>query len=404
MKSPILILLSALLVPAAPPAAVPSTGGVDAERLARVRPSMDALVRKGEIPGAVMLLARHGKIVLHEAVGYRDLENKRPMQKDSIFQIMSMTKPFTGVAIMMLMEEGKLSINDPVEKDLPAFKGQQVGERPAGGGARVLRKPVRPITIRDLMSHISGMSGPHGAWADFYQRLDHGLAEAVDAYAKEPLEFEPGSKWQYSNTGIATLGRIIEVVSDQPYEAFIEARLLKPLGMKDTFFFAPPARTERIAFVYSVQNGKLVLAGPKTLGGDSTKYRAGSKYAAPEFGLYSTAADLFRFYQMMLNNGTLDGKRYLSKAAVDVMTMPHTGDLKAGHMPGTAFGLTWEVVRDPIGLTTLLSPGTFGHGGAFGTHGWIDRQKDVVGVYMVQRANDSAKNAFFQLAGSSVVD
>jgi CubicO group peptidase (beta-lactamase class C family) len=120
--------------------------------------------------------------------------------------------------------------------------------------------------------------------------------------------------------------------------------------------------------------------------------------------LYSTASDLFAFYQMMLNNGVYNGRRYLSKASVDVMTQSHTGDLKAGHLPGTAFGLTWEVVKDPIGLTTLLSPGTFGHGGAFGTHGWIDREKDLVGVFMVQRANKDAKNAFFQLAGAAVTD
>ncbi|MBC8168084.1 MAG: beta-lactamase family protein, partial [Bryobacteraceae bacterium] len=316
----------------------------------------------------------------------------------------SMTKPFTGVGIMMLMEEGKLSINDPVEKYIPAFKGQQVGEKPTDGG-RTLRKPARLITIRDLLTHTSGMSGPHGEMASLYQKMDRTLTDAVNAFAKEPLEYEPGTKWMYSNTGIATLGRIIEVVSDQPFESFISDRLLKPLGMKDTFFFPPADKTARIAVVYSTENGKLIRSqGDKTLGGDSTKFRPGAKYSAPEFGLFSTASDLFAFYQMMLNNGTYGGRRYLSKPTVDMMTQSHTGDLKAGHMPGTAFGLTWELVRDPIGTSTLLSAGTFGHGGAFGTHGWVDRQKDLVGVYMVQRANDSAKNAFFQLAGAALTD
>ncbi|MBC7924270.1 MAG: beta-lactamase family protein, partial [Bryobacteraceae bacterium] len=350
------------------------------------------------------LLARRGQIVFHEAVGYQDLETRKPMQKDSIFQIMSMTKPVTGVGIMMLMEEGRLSINDPVEKYLPAFKGLQVSEKNADGSRANPHKPARLITIRDLMAHISGMSGPHGAWADFYQRMDHSLSEAVEAYAKEPLEFEPGAKWLYSNPGIATLGRIIEVVSDQPFETFLNQRLIQPLGMKDTFFFAPAEKTSRIAMVYHIENGKLARSGKTALGGDPKEFRKGAKYPAPEFGLYSTASDLFRFYQMMLNHGTFEGRRYLSKAGVDLMTQVHTGDLKAAHLPGAAFGLTWEVVRDPIGTTTLLSPGTFGHGGAFGTHGWIDRQKDLVGVYMVQRANDSAKNAFFQLAGAAVTD
>jgi CubicO group peptidase (beta-lactamase class C family) len=380
-----------------------ATNGFDAERLARIPVRMKALVDKGDIPGTVTLLARHGRITQLEATGWQDLENRKPMQTDSIFQIMSMTKPFTGVGIMMLMEEGKLAINDPVEKFLPVFHGQQIADKTPGAGRR-LRKPLRPITIRDLMTHTSGMSGPHGAMSDLYQKMDHSLAEAVDAFAREPLEFEPGTRWMYSNTGIATLGRIIEVLSDQPYETYIAERLLRPLGMKDSFYFPPADRTSRIAVVYDEDHGKLVRAGAKALGGDSTKFRPGARYPAPEFGLYSTASDLFAFYQMMLNNGVYNGRRYLSKASVDVMTQSHTGDLKAGHMPGTAFGLTWEVVKDPIGLTTLLSPGTFGHGGAFGTHGWIDREKDLVGVFMVQRANKDAKNAFFQLAGAAVTD
>ncbi len=394
--------LLAVLLTGAPPAPTP---GFDAGRVAQIPARMKELVDKGDIPGAVMLLARHGKIVHLSAVGYQDLESRKPMRTDSIFQIMSMTKPFTGVGIMMMLEEGRLSLNDPVEKYIPAFKGQQVAEKPAEGSARVApRKPARLITIRDLMTHTSGMSGPHGALADLYQKMDHTLAEAVDAFAKEPLEFEPGSKWMYSNTGLATLGRIIEVTSGQKYDEFIASRLLKPLGMKDTFFFPPAEKTARIAHVYNVSGGKLVLSGPKTLGGDSTKFRPGAIYTAPEFGLFSTATDLAAFYQMMLNHGVYQGRRYLSKVSVDMMTQVHTGDLKAGHMPGTAFGLTWEVVRDPIGLATLLSKGTFGHGGAFGTHGWIDRDKDLVGVYMVQRANDSAKNAFFQMAGAAVTE
>jgi CubicO group peptidase (beta-lactamase class C family) len=234
--------------------------------------------------------------------------------------------------------------------------------------------------------------------------MDRTLEESVKAFALAPLEFEPGSRWMYSNTGIATLGRIIEVVAGQPFERFIAARIFEPLGMKDSFFFAPAEKTGRIAMVYEAKDGRLVRSGAGILGGDPTMFRKGAKFPAPEFGLYSTASDLFAFYQMMLNGGVHGGKRLLSKAAVDTMTMPHTGELKAGHLPGTAFGLTWEVVRDPIGTLTFLSQGTFGHGGAFGTHGWIDKQKDLVGVFMVQKGGNDPKNVFFQLAGSAVVD
>jgi CubicO group peptidase (beta-lactamase class C family) len=400
MRKTLLLLLALTMLPAAPPA---SKSGLDPERLARIPARMKAFVEKGEIPGSVTLIGRHGQIAHIEAVGWADIEEKKPMRTDTIFQIMSMTKPVTGVAVMMLVEEGKLSVNDPVEKHLPEFKGQKVADR-ASAWQQTLRSPARPITIRDLMTHTSGMSGPHGALSELYQKMDVTLADAVKAYAKEPLEFEPGSKWMYSNTGIATLGRLVEVASDMPFEQFLATRIFVPLGMKDSFIFPPADKTARIATVYNMKEGRLVPGGPSTLGGDSKRYRPGAKYSAPEFGLYSTATDLFAFYQMMLNNGTYNGKRLLSKAAVDVMTMPHTGDLKAGHLPGTAFGLTWEVVKDTIGLTTFLSPGTFGHGGAFGTHGWIDRQKDLVGVFLVQRGSNDVKNAYFQLVGAAVTD
>lgn len=400
MRNLLCWLLTAALLCAAPSA---STAGMDAERLARIAPRMQALAGRGEVPGTVTLLARRGEIVHLEATGWQDLEARKPMRKDSIFQVMSMTKPFTGAAIMMLAEDGLLSINDRVEKYLPEFRGQMVAEKNADG-TRSLRKPARPVTLRDLMTHTSGMSGPHAPLSDLYQKMDRTLAEAVKGFAEAPLEFDPGSRWLYSNTGIATLGRIIEVASGMPYERFIEERIFRPLGMTDSFFFPPAAKQSRIAVVYTHKDGKLVRAGASALGGDSTAFRPNAKYPAPEFGLYSTATDLFAFYQMMLNHGTLNGKRLLSKASVEAMTMVHTGELKAGHLPGTGFGLTWEVVKDPIGLVTLLSPGTFGHGGAFGTHGWVDRRKEMVGVFLVQRSGEEAKNIFFQMAGAAVID
>jgi CubicO group peptidase (beta-lactamase class C family) len=257
------------------------------------------------------------------------------------------------------------------------------------------------------MSHTAGMATmPPAQMKDFYSTLDRSLAEAVKEFARQPLEFEPGTKWQYSNAGLATLGRMVEVAADQPYDLFLEHRLFRPLAMKDTFIFPPADKLDRIAMVYVYRDGKLQRAGRDTLGGDPWEYRKNAKNTGPEFSLYSTAPDLAHFYQMMANGGTYQGRRYLSRASVEMMTKVHTGDLQAGHNPGTAFGLTWEVVKDQTGGLALLSPGTFKHGGAFGTHGWIDPDKKIVGIFLIQRTNDDKRprDIFMQMAGSAVTD
>jgi len=380
--------------------------GMDPERLARIPARLKVFVEKGEIAGAVTLVARRGTIAAFDAVGYQDALSRKPMAKDSIFQIMSMTKPMVGTAIMMLAEEGRLALTDPVEKHLPEFRGQmRIAAREHDGAVR-LRKPSRPITIRDLMTHTSGLTGPPPGLDGLYQKMDRTLAEAVAIYSQTPLEFDPGTEWRYSNPGIATLGRIIEVVSDQPFEKFMAERLWGPLGMKDTFIFPPEDRKPRIAAVHASQDGKLTHAGPGVLGGLWSDYRKGARYSAPEFGAYSTAMDLLAFYEMLRKGGVHGGKRMLSRAAVETMTALHTGDIRSGHMPGTGFGLTWEVVRENLGTLNFLSKGTFGHGGAFGTHGWIDKEKELVGVYLVQGGAGAAdgKYAFMRMASAAVID
>lgn len=314
------------------------TTGLDQQRLGRIPARMQTFVDRGEVAGIVTLVARHGQVAQLSAVGYQDLESKKPMKTDSIFQVMSMTKPVTAVAVMMLAEQGKLAIGDPVETYLPEFKGLMMVESREGGEVK-LRKPARLITIRDLMTHTSGMTSslPAGA-ADLYTKMNRTLAESVTLFSQQPLDFEPGSKWQYSNSGIATLGRIVEVVSDQPYQQFIDNEIFKPLGMKDSFFFAPANKTGRIAFVYTSEGGKLVRSGSEILGGDSAQFRRGAKYPAPEFGLYSTASDLAAFYQMMLNGGAYNGKRLLSPESVHVMSQVHTAEIpKAGWFPGGSY-------------------------------------------------------------------
>ena len=378
--------------------------GLDKARLTQIGPRMQSFVDKKMVAGVVTLVAHKGEVVHVSAVGQQNVEDKKAMTPDSIFQIMSMTKPVTGVAVMMLAEEGKLSVSDPVEFHLPEFKGQML--RDSAGG---LIKPKRTITVRDLMTHTSGLPanpGP-GLYESAYQRMNIPLGEAVKLYSQNPLDFEPGSKWQYSNMGIATLGRLVEVASGMSFEQFVQQRIFDPLGMKDSHFYLPAEKRARLAMIYRGDAGALLRSDPKTLlAGDPAIYRKESKYPAPEFGMYSTAADMAAFYTMMLNQGLAKGKRLLSKATVETMTMVHTGDLPAASS-GAGFGLTWEVVKDSMAMLTLRSSGAFGHGGAFGTYGWIDQKKHIVGVFLVQSTgggSNYARDAFLTMTNSAVLD
>ena len=399
-----LVLSSALLL-----YANGAKAGMDPERLARIPVRMKAFVDQGTVAGAVMLVARHGVVASLEAVGYQDLETKKLMKTDSIFQIMSMTKPVVAVAIMMLVEEGKVAVSDPVEKHLPEFRGLWMNTSKPGEKERRQVRPPRPITLRDLLTHTSGMIGnlPEGI-SEVYTKMHLTLAEAVAIYSQQPLDFEPGTKWQYSNSGIATLGRVIEVSSGQPFEKFLSERIFQPLAMKDSFLFVPPDKIDRIAMVYKRADGKLQRSGGDILGGDPSQYRKGAKYSAPEFGMYSTASDLAALYQMMLNGGTYNNKRLLSRASVNLMTALHTGRIEpAGHSTGMGYGLAWTVVKDPLGTLQLQSEGTYGHGGAFGTQGWIDPQKDLVGVFLIQRSaggGPDESNAFKALAAAAIAE
>jgi len=285
-----------------------------------------------------------------------------------------------------------------VEKHLPEFKGMWVIESRDGHKGRRLVRPERPITIRDLLTHTSGMYGQvPELLKNLYRNFDRPLAEVVAIGSQAPLDFQPGTRWQYSNIGIAALGRIIEVLSDQPYEKFLAARIFEPLGMKDSFLFLPPDRHNRLASLYSLQDGKLKKA-------DRGGFRKGARFSMPEGGMYSTAMDMATFYQTMLNGGTYNGRRILSKATVQMMTTVHTGDLQAGG-PGMGYGLAWAVVREPRGALALQSLGAYGHGGAFGTYGWVDPGKDLVGVFMVQQPNSAdARNAFVVLANAAIAE
>jgi len=311
--------------------------GLDPTRIAQISVRMKQFIDKGTAAGIVTLVARHGKVAALDAVGYTDLETRQPIKADAIFQIHSMTKPIVALAAMILSEEGKLSIGDPVEKYLPEFRGQWVVES-QGPGTRTLRRPARPVTLRDLMTHTSGMSlNPPEGIKELHGALHKTLADVVLVESQQPLEFDPSTKWQYSNNGIASLARIIEVVSGMPFEKFLDVRIFQPLGMKDTFIFPPKEKHHRMPTAYLLKDGKPLKYTMDPLGEGAMKFREGAKYSLPEGGIYSTASDLYSLYQMMLNKGQANGVRLLSAASVEVMTRVHTGDLNTGQ-PGIGWG------------------------------------------------------------------
>ena len=358
---------------------LPALARPDEPKAADLRSRMQAFVDSGEIAGAVTVVGRKDGVVSRETFGKQRLDGE-PMPKDALFRIASMTKPITAIGIMILVEEGKLAVDDPVEKHLPEFKGQMlVAERKEG--TVTLKKPARPITLADLLTHTSGLpGGPPAGLSDLYTRRNHTLAEAVMAFSQRPLDFEPGSKWAYCNAGIDTLGRVIEMVSGVSYEEFLKKRVFDPLTMSDTTFYPTAAQLSRLAVTYNRVNGKLepqpnsILALP-----------AGAKYPIPAGGLYSTGADLAKLYQCMLNGGSLGKTQILSSKSLAEMTAIHTGELKAGFTPGMGWGYGFGVVKEPTGVTAMLSPGTFGHGGAFGTQAWIDPKQDLFVVLLIQR-------------------
>ncbi len=309
-----------------------SAAEFDQKKLDQIRARMQKFVDQPgpqQVTGMVIVVGSSQGIALHEALGRQNIESKQPMSKDTLFRIASMTKPITAIGIMMLEQEGKLSVDDPVEKHLPEFKGQLLVDK-RQDETLVLKRPARPITIRDLLTHTSGMPGgyPPGV-SEMYFKRDHSLAEAVAMVSQRPLDFEPGTKWAYCNTGIDTLGRIIEVCSGQPYEKFLEERVFHPMAMKDTAFYPQAEQLQRLAGLYDVKNNELsyvewALIGPPK----------GARHPIPAGGLFSTGGDLAKLYQIMLRGGTLGNIRFISEKGHRAMTSLQTGDIPCGFTPG----------------------------------------------------------------------
>lgn len=340
--------------------------------------SLEPFLKAGRFAGAAVLVAQEGAIQEFDAIGMADLKSGCAMQTDALFWVASMTKPITAAAVMMLVEQEKLALLDPVENYLPEFKGQQVIQEKSAD-TLVLKCPSRPITLLDLLTHTSGVSEtpqPHP---------EASLAEWVREIGRDPLLFEPGTRWQYGNNGMNTLGCIVEAVSGEAFADFLQQRLLAPLGMGDTTFHPSEEQLKRLAVSHApTEDGqRLEETGISMITGPLQSPR---RTVLPGSGLFSTMADMFRFYQMILNGGIIDGRRYLAADTVKEMTRIQTGNLETGFTDGMGFGLGFGVVKAPAGVTSMLPAGTCGHDGVFGTSCWVVPEKKLLMMLMMQRA------------------
>jgi len=377
-------------VPTADPAAV----GMSSARLGRLETALKGYVDRHDVAGVVALVARRGKVVHFSAHGHRDRDAGKPMTQDAIFRIASMTKPVASVALMMLYEEGRFQLKDPIAKWLPEFADQRVA-MPATyqelGRGRYKTVPAsRPITVQHLLTHTAGLANTYRGITkpEFdeiapQQKLGDTLSDLSTRLAKVPLNFEPGDQWEY---GVATdlVGRLVEVMSGKRLDVFLRDRLFDPLKMTDTHFHLPSTKLDRFTAVYRpADGGKLALLEPPTA--DSRFVREPHTYFSGAGGLLSTARDYFRFSQMMLNGGTLDGTRILGRKTVELMTANHTGDLDVWLVgPGHGFGLGYAVVLDPGKVAMPYSIGSYFWWGAFNTTFWIDPKEQLVGILLTQ--------------------
>ena len=361
LTPPIIVLLLTLLL-SSPLLAEPKASAIS-ER-------MKEFIAKNEIAGAVTLVVSPDKVLHLDAAGKADTAADVPMREDHIFWIASMTKPMTGVCVMMLQDEGKLSVEDPIAKYIPELKNLKTKDGKA-----------HAVTIRQILTHTAGL----GEATPEQERVATKLADLIPHFAAKPLAFEPGSKWAYSQSSINTAARIVEIVSGKSFDQFLQDRLCGPLGMKDTAFYLSDEQAKRLAKSYRLENGKLEEAKIFILHGQEPTSR--TRYPAANGGAFSTARDYGRFCQMLLNDGTLDGRQYLKPESVKYVSSVLSGEVKTGFTEGNGWGLGFCVIRRPQGVSAMLSPGSYGHGGAFGTQAWIDPEKKLAFVLMTQRAN-----------------
>ena len=403
---------------AAAPTAKPEDVGLSSDRLKRVAELVQRHVAAGSFTGAVTLVARNGRIAHHEAQGLMDLDAKKAMPKDGIFRIMSMTKPIVGVAILMMMEEGKVRLQDPVSKFIPEWKNMTVGvpqaaapgaraggAAPAGraGGPppepRFYAVPVeREVQVRDLLTHTSGVVS--GTISNFANRAvsagpKETLADYIPRLGKVPLEFQPGTRWAYSAAaGFDVLSRIVEVASGMPIDRFLKQRLFDPLEMKDTSYIVPTGNPRLVTLYTRGADGLRPGQSPGFMNG---------VYFSGGGGLVSTAPDYAQFALMLVNGGELNGVRILSPRLVELMGSVFAPDTLPGRPRGESYGLSVRVVNDPVARNSFLSEGSFGWSGAFGTHFWVDRKEKLIAVAMTQTSNQEFLRDFENMVLQAVV-
>jgi CubicO group peptidase (beta-lactamase class C family) len=372
----------------------------DQPKLPGIGAAMQEMIAKHEVAGAVTVVVTGNQILHLEATGFADVARNRPMTPDTLFWIASMTKPITGAAILMLQDEGKLNVADPIAKFLPEFANLKT---PSG-------KPAN-LTLTQILTHTSGLGEAGGAAAQQARTL----ADLVPLWLAAPMQYEPGEKWKYTQSGINAAARVVEVVSGMTFDAFLQKRLFDPLGMRHTTFYIGEEQRARLVTAYAKnkETGALEAVPPRPEFGPRDRPPQGNG------GLYSTGPDYARFCQMLLNGGTFEGRRYLSPAAMKVLTTPQTGSLPTGFFQSDpernwganyGWGIATCILRAPHdGVAAMLSPGTYGHGGAWGTQAWIDPVKGVAYILMVQRSNfpnsdaSDVRGSFQQAAANALV-
>ncbi len=413
--------LAILLIPlraASLPGEKPEDVGFSSERLQRIHEMVMRHTEAQEISGAVTIVARRGRIVQHDACGLMDLDSKKPMTMDTLFRLASSSKPVTAAAVLMLLEDGKLKLTDPVSKYIPEFKAPRVAvedtrqpepmaDRPPSAGKITTIAADREIEIIDLLTHTSGLASG-GIGNDEFTKLmkerkpTDTLADFIPRLGSLALDFQPGTQWRYSGlAGFDTLGRIVEIVSGMPFDQFLRTRLFEPLAMHDTFFNVPEKDESRVATVYTkTETGLRKPEHPLVIGTPSYFSGAG--------GLVSTAGDYYRFAQMLCNGGQLDGKRILSPWTVDLMMSNNVGNLFMGQIgrppKGVGFGLGGEVVLNAVDARMRKPNGSYGWDGAFGTYWWVNRKEQIVAVLFVSVPGRARQYDFDNAVSQAVIE
>jgi len=391
-----ILILVATVSPQELPTAKPESVGLSSERLERISKTVQKDIDDKRIAGGVTLVMRHGQVAFFKAQGMQDREAGKPMRPDTIFRICSMSKPITTTAVMILYEEGRFLLEDPISKYLPEFKNPKVLVKPANGGEAYTIPATREITIRDLLRHTSGLTYQWNADLGSYYKeanvasgllpYDGTIAESVERLAKQPLLFNPGERWEYG-LSVDVLGRLVEVVSGKPFDEFLRTRIFEPLGMKDTYFFPPDTKLDRLATAYTYYPDKGLNRFPDTPINEGTfsytadyPYRGVKKLFSGGAGLNSTAADYARFCQMLLEGGKLGNTRILSRKSVELMTHDQLGKISSDQAFGLGFGIAG--VKTP--LAELGTPGEYNWGGFFYTAFSVDPKEEMIVIFMGQ--------------------